>query len=53
MEIDSLESILYCDGDQALEQDSQRLWSLLLWRYTRHSPVQAALGEPPLAAELD
>lgn len=41
MEIDSLESILYCDGDKALEQDSQRLWSLLLWRYTRPTLTQS------------
>lgn len=28
------EKLLYCEGDRALEQTAQRLWSLLLWRYS-------------------
>jgi len=30
-----------------------RLWSLLLWRYSRQGPLQSAVGDPASAGGLD
>lgn len=46
------EKKLYFEGDRAVEQAAQWLWSLFLWRYLKPpgcSPVQPVAGEPALA----